>query len=64
MRIEDPEINPPNYSHLIFKKGTKNMLEKRQSIHKMETGHPHPEDLKYIPVHVQKSIQDVSKILM
>jgi hypothetical protein len=28
-RIEDPDMNPHSYTHLIFDKGAKNMMEKR-----------------------------------
>jgi hypothetical protein len=29
-RIEDPHMNPHNYNHLIFDKGAKIIMEKRQ----------------------------------
>jgi hypothetical protein len=31
-RIEDPDMNPHSCAHLIFDKGAKNMMEKRQSL--------------------------------
>jgi hypothetical protein len=31
-RIEDPEVNPHTYDHLIFDKGTKTILWKEDSI--------------------------------
>jgi hypothetical protein len=38
-RIEDPEINPHSYSHLIFKKNVKKlMLEKRQPLQQIMLG--------------------------
>jgi hypothetical protein len=44
-RIEDPEINPHSYSHLIFKKNVKkiNVGEKTASStnYAWETGYPH-----------------------
>jgi uncharacterized protein (DUF736 family) len=37
-RIEDPEIKPHNYSQLIFAKGAKDILEKRQLPQQMVLG--------------------------
>jgi 3'-phosphoadenosine 5'-phosphosulfate sulfotransferase len=37
-RIEDPDINPHNYAYLIFDKGAKNMMEKRQLLQQMLLG--------------------------
>ena len=31
-KVENPEINPCTYGHLIFDKGGKNKMEKRQSL--------------------------------
>ena len=31
-KIESPEINPHTFGHLIFDKGVKNTVEKRQSL--------------------------------
>ena len=31
-KIESPEINPHTYGHLMFDKGGKNIIEKRQSL--------------------------------
>jgi hypothetical protein len=37
-RIEDPDMKPHNYAHLIFDKGTKNMMEKTQPLQQMLLG--------------------------
>jgi uncharacterized protein (DUF736 family) len=37
-RIEDPDMNPHRYAHLIFDKGTKNMMENRQPLQQMLLG--------------------------
>jgi hypothetical protein len=31
-QTEDPDVNPQSYAHLIFDKGAKNMMEKRQPL--------------------------------
>jgi hypothetical protein len=35
---EDSDMNPHNYNHLIFEKGLKNMMEKRQPLQQMLLG--------------------------
>jgi hypothetical protein len=37
-RIEDPDMNPFSYAHLVFDKGTKNMIEKRQPLQQILLG--------------------------
>jgi hypothetical protein len=37
-RLEEPDMNPPSYAHLIFDKGTKNIWENRQPLQKMLRG--------------------------
>jgi hypothetical protein len=37
-RIEDQDMNPHNYPHLIFDKGAKNMMEERQPLQQMLLG--------------------------
>jgi hypothetical protein len=36
--IEDPDINPHSYTHLIFDKGTKNIPWRRQFLQQMLLG--------------------------
>jgi hypothetical protein len=33
--MEDPDMNPCSYTHLIFDKGTKHTMEKRQPLQQM-----------------------------
>jgi hypothetical protein len=37
-RIEDLDMKPHNHTHLIFDKGAKNMMEKRQPLQQMLRG--------------------------
>jgi hypothetical protein len=37
-RREDPEMNSPSYTHLIFYKGIQNMREKRQPLQQILLG--------------------------
>jgi hypothetical protein len=46
-RIEDPEVSPYRYSHLILDKGAKNKHCRKDSLFKNsdgKTGYPHVED--------------------
>jgi uncharacterized protein (DUF736 family) len=37
-RIEDPEMNPHSYTHLIFEKGTKNIQWRKDNLFKNVAG--------------------------
>jgi hypothetical protein len=49
-RMEDPEISPHTYSHLMFNQNTKNIHWRKNSLFNKcvgKTGCPHVEDYSY-----------------